>query len=299
MRTSIAFVCILLFTSLKSSALSAHPDDVESVPSGVRYTPVDGAEFRALTDGFIRCVRDPTCTINSARIMTIGPRLTLELASDPGFALIPGTLNVTMPVQVDGITMALSMVGRFAQTAEEGAHALAAIRAEWDSEEHIVARRANDNELRLYWAMIPYDISDPLFVVQTGSSAILIQLDPSGNLFWIDDVTLDLRAYVDAVCAVDGVCTWQADPAVCSSSIERLQLCVSETCSDPEAAQTNSFDTTMCGTLTEATATMRQLPCTREVVGALRRLTESEECVQVAKALREFVVPRSASDDSM
>jgi hypothetical protein len=50
-------------------------------------------------------------------------------------------------------------------------------------------RGPNAEELRIYWAMIPYDISEPIFVVQNKDHKMLMHfMEDSGNLFWIGDL---------------------------------------------------------------------------------------------------------------
>ena len=50
-------------------------------------------------------------------------------------------------------------------------------------------RKLNPTELRLYWAMIPYDITEPIFILQSKKHKILIAFNSPENLkiSWIDD----------------------------------------------------------------------------------------------------------------
>ncbi len=49
-------------------------------------------------------------------------------------------------------------------------------------------RRPTANELKLYWAMIPYDITEPIFVVADKNAAILVQfVSDDVKIGWIDD----------------------------------------------------------------------------------------------------------------
>jgi hypothetical protein len=56
-------------------------------------------------------------------------------------------------------------------------------------------RKARADELSFYWATIPFDIEEPLFVVDTGSERFIVHMmnkQEKTTLFWIDLVG-DLR----------------------------------------------------------------------------------------------------------
>ena len=51
-----------------------------------------------------------------------------------------------------------------------------------------VVRRPTAKELSLYWAMIPYDITEPIFVVEDEDATILAQFSGDDvKIGWIDD----------------------------------------------------------------------------------------------------------------
>jgi hypothetical protein len=50
-------------------------------------------------------------------------------------------------------------------------------------------RRPTAEELQIYWAMIPYDISEPIFVADNKDHKLLMHfLEDSGNVLWIGDL---------------------------------------------------------------------------------------------------------------
>jgi len=50
-------------------------------------------------------------------------------------------------------------------------------------------RRPNAEELRIYWAMIPFDIEEPIFVADNGDHKLLMDfVDDTGSVFWICDL---------------------------------------------------------------------------------------------------------------
>ena len=56
----------------------------------------------------------------------------------------------------------------------------------FDGSSHV--RRPTPAELNLYWAMIPFDITEPIFVVESKSAKILAQfVEKDVKIMWIDD----------------------------------------------------------------------------------------------------------------
>lgn len=56
-------------------------------------------------------------------------------------------------------------------------------------------RKANADEIRFFWAMIPFDIQEPLFVADYGRDKLLVNFvvkNDEPRLFWID-IVQDLK----------------------------------------------------------------------------------------------------------
>ncbi len=50
-------------------------------------------------------------------------------------------------------------------------------------------RKPTTEEIAIYWAMIPYDITEPLFVAENNEHKLLMQFDKDGkSIFWIGDL---------------------------------------------------------------------------------------------------------------
>ncbi len=50
-------------------------------------------------------------------------------------------------------------------------------------------RKPNAEELRIYWAMIPFDITEPIFVADNAEHKLLMQFGEDGkHIFWIVDL---------------------------------------------------------------------------------------------------------------
>lgn len=59
-----------------------------------------------------------------------------------------------------------------------------------DSEFQI--RKPNEHELRVYWSLIPYDIEEPIYILDNGARRLLVDFvvtDESAQLFWIGDMS--------------------------------------------------------------------------------------------------------------
>jgi hypothetical protein len=122
-----------------------------------------------------------------------GPGLWPKIKDDPDMKKITkGEVKFKIPTKNGEQELA----GKLFQTNDEVAAFWKAFRRAYKSEEATV-RRPSREELRIYWAMISFDIEEPLFVVETKSASILVQFvsSPSGNaseskelrIFWIDD----------------------------------------------------------------------------------------------------------------
>jgi hypothetical protein len=54
----------------------------------------------------------------------------------------------------------------------------------------INVRKINAHEASIYWALIPYDIEEPIFVVEYGELHFLLDINQTDNkVFWIDEVS--------------------------------------------------------------------------------------------------------------
>jgi len=60
------------------------------------------------------------------------------------------------------------------------------------SDTEIQIRKPNEHELRIYWALIPYDIAEPIFILDNGERRLLVDFvvdDEAAQLFWIGDMS--------------------------------------------------------------------------------------------------------------
>jgi hypothetical protein len=58
-----------------------------------------------------------------------------------------------------------------------------------DLKDTITFRKLTASELSYYWAIIFYDIEEPVFITESKSNKILLQLNPKTNkILWIDEI---------------------------------------------------------------------------------------------------------------
>jgi len=123
------------------------------------------------------------------QFLICGPFLWKRIKDDPHVAKIKtGVAHFKVPVFDNGrIASTQEWEGKLFQNEQEIAAFWAAFKANYKLED-LVLRKLNSTELRIYWAMIPYDIEEPVFILQTKSAKILLQLTKSKlELAWMDD----------------------------------------------------------------------------------------------------------------
>ena len=82
----------------------------------------------------------------------------------------------------------LTFDARLFQTSEEILHFWKAFMAQTDFSDFKI-RKLNTTELKLYWAMIPFDITEPLFIIESKNQKILVNFvtQKALKIMWIDD----------------------------------------------------------------------------------------------------------------
>jgi len=59
-----------------------------------------------------------------------------------------------------------------------------------NTENGINIRKLNRNEIIIYWGLIPYDIEEPVFIIESGKLHYLVDvLKKNNKIFWIDEVS--------------------------------------------------------------------------------------------------------------
>ena len=97
--------------------------------------------------------------------------------SDVGFPIL---LRVPIKEKI------LELNGRAIRWLDQTTKLESYIRDELKNDESFIIRRLNPEEMRLYWGMITYDISEPIFIIESKSHNFLIDFQED-KVMWIDD----------------------------------------------------------------------------------------------------------------
>ena len=175
---------MLLLICLVASAAVA-----QDVPRGVNYKHaskiVNSAAQTLLLEALSKSAYADTKLPNS---VTCGPTLWNDLKSKASAVLVSantvdGFLSVPEPIHVE-------MRGFI--TAEQRQEFWRALWVAFPDLKGATVRQPSSTEISYYWATIPFDIQEPLFVIDTGKHQFIANLPDDVKMLWIDRVA-DLR----------------------------------------------------------------------------------------------------------
>ncbi len=115
-----------------------------------------------------------------------GPGLWRNIKDDPDMKRITtGVTRFSIPTPKG----AQVLEGKTFQCKEEVESFQRAFLKRYKFDSQTVIRRPIARELRIYWAMIPWDIDEPIFIVESKVATILVNFGVSENvtIIWIDD----------------------------------------------------------------------------------------------------------------
>jgi len=114
--------------------------------------------------------------IFAEKMVFCGPLLWRELRSFPDMkAITKGQWIIRVPIPTKGGVRKETLVeGKFFQGAEEISAFWKALVKTISAKEKFRVRRPTGPELARYWAMIPYDIEEPIFVAESERHTFLI-----------------------------------------------------------------------------------------------------------------------------
>ena len=181
-------VSMVALTALMASATLMAQD----VPAGVHYkkaTPEVNAKAQAAVEGALADTKTPKSFLSET--ISCGPVLwndlkdsQAELSKDS--TPVTSFLSVPEPIQAEG---------RGFRTQEQRDRFWKLLLDKYPDLRKGVVRQARANEIKFYWATIPFDIEEPLFAIETPSDVFIVNLmfkKDKATLFWIDRVD-DLR----------------------------------------------------------------------------------------------------------
>jgi hypothetical protein len=162
-------------------------------PEGVVYFPASNeANNRALERVnrlFSSSATDDDLAEGLGKVLLCGPGLWQPLAERPEFKRIPSIpTQLIVPQFRDGKVVGQSIhAGRVFQTAESVRAFWKALGAHYDPSP-VAIRKLNRHDMQLYWAMIPYDIEEPVFIVTTRDNDFLVDFTGEDlHVFAVDD----------------------------------------------------------------------------------------------------------------
>jgi hypothetical protein len=164
----------------------------QDVPKGVNYKKASAEVNEKAKAAFVRALSDPDTPTNFlSGTISCGPVLWNDLKASHDF-LSKDSTPVTMflsspePFQAEG---------RGFRTQEQRNSFWKAVLDKYPDLRRGVVRPANADEIRFYWATIPFDIEEPFFAIDTPTGVFIANLTVEKDnpvLFWLDRVD-DLR----------------------------------------------------------------------------------------------------------
>jgi hypothetical protein len=160
------------------------------IPTDVVYKKAQSEVNRKALDklsGFFLAT-DQTATHDNlfSDMLVCGPGLWQNIKDDPEMRRITsGVTQLRIPTQ-EGVQ---TLEGKIFQRKEEVESFQRAFVRRYNFESQTVIRRPTARELRIYWAMIPYDIEEPIFIVESKGATILVDfvVKEDARISWIDD----------------------------------------------------------------------------------------------------------------
>jgi hypothetical protein len=172
-------IILSLLLSLPFFALQAQ--EKITIPKGIVYKYcdpkiVEKAKFLITTN-----LTDSTKYDLCDNILIIGPVLWKRFKNIDILNKIEGG-NTTFHVDKDELS------GKMTQDNADTKKVWTELRKEINGEKFII-RKLNEKELQYYWAVISFDIDEPLLVVETSSHKYILNiLKDSLKLMWLDEV---------------------------------------------------------------------------------------------------------------
>jgi hypothetical protein len=164
--------------------------DVE-VPPGIVYKPVDAATDakarQAITEAFSAGAPQVFALLTDPVIC--GAAYWSAIKGDPAIhaaATIPS--HFKFPAGPTGQVQ--TMEG--ATFKEAAARQVLAGRLAADVGKDPALRKLRPDELRVYWAMIPFDIEEPLYILEVGKKRFLLNLqrhEEQFSVMWVDEIS--------------------------------------------------------------------------------------------------------------
>jgi hypothetical protein len=134
---------------------------------------------------------DDVLSLFETKLLTCGPGLWRDIKKDGALSKLDGGKAVfNLPVRgADGsIVRTDKLEGKIFQSPAEVLAFWKAFKQRTDFTD-LKIRKLNQEELKIFWAMIPFDITEPIFVLDSKKHKILVVFTSPEKLkiMWIDD----------------------------------------------------------------------------------------------------------------
>jgi len=160
------------------------------IPSDVVYkkagSEVNRKAFDKLRGFFLATDKTATRDNLFSDTLICGPGLWRNIKDDAEMRLITtGVTQLRIPTQ-EGVQ---TLEGKLFHRKEEVESFQRVFVRQYKFDSQTVIRRPTARELRIYWAMIPYDIEEPIFIVESKEATILVDFvgNEDARIIWIDD----------------------------------------------------------------------------------------------------------------
>jgi len=164
----------------------------QDVPKGVSYKPATTEINAKAKVALERALSDTNSPQNFlSQTISCGPILWNDLKADHE-SLSKDSTPVTMMLSVPDPVQA---EGRGFRTQEQWDRFWKLVLNKYPGLRRGVVRSAHANEIKFYWATIPFDIEEPFFAIETPTDVFVANLKfekDTTTLFWLDRVD-DLR----------------------------------------------------------------------------------------------------------
>jgi hypothetical protein len=180
--------CLLFFASvlLLSSAAQAQAIDSVDAPKNVIYKYTDPAIVLKAKNLLIKELSDSASYSLNNGLTIVGPQLWYRYSQIPELNNIPNG-NVTIRFNNKAYP------GKMLQDEEGFKKVWKQLISDIKNEKFII-RKATNKELVYYWAVISFDIDEPLLIVETTVHRYLFNFSPKDlKLLWIDEIPSSMK----------------------------------------------------------------------------------------------------------
>jgi TPR repeat protein len=196
---------LIFLVAFVSSIFSFAQQSTSQIPEEVKIKAASDADTASAKAGLEKALADDTSFPKEllGDTATCGPTLWAALKGSADETLLHSKVMTAML----SVPEPLQTVGRGLVTEEQRKAFWKLLRAKYPALKTAIVRKPSADEVRYYWATIPFDIEEPLFAIEAGANTFIVNLKIEKNkpvLFWVDLVG-DLHQLADQDLTADEV----------------------------------------------------------------------------------------------